>query len=461
MRNNMLKYKKRIDEQGVTAELVLEIISAHKPEYQRTKKLYSRYCVDEVDGPEIFNREIVDYQLDSRSVVRLDDKVNNQLNNPFDVDIIDTKIGYMFGHPISYGVDDDADNLKKEMEFFLLRNNAEDNDAELGLMASICGYAARLCYIDLEGNERIKNIEPWESVFIGEDIHEPTYSLRYYTFDGNQYAEFYDQHHVYYFTHGDAGFTLQNAELHLFDYNPLFGTANNKEFKGDAEKVLALIDAYDRTLSDASNELEQFRLAYLILRGMGADPEDIERFNKSGIFELMGDTDEIKYLTKDINDAMIENHLNRLESNILRFAKSVNFADEQFSGNASGIAMRLKIMALENKSIIMERKFTSTLRYQFKVLFSAWAKRKGFKQEDYLKMFFSFKRNLPANILDEAQTTQLLKGQVSEATRLSLLTFVDDVQYELDQMKQDAFLYESDIEPLIEDGDDDGPVRNQ
>lgn len=89
----------------------------------------------------------------------------------------------------------------------------------------------------------------------------------------------------------------------------------------------------------------------------------------------------------------------------MRFAKSVNFADEEFAGNASGIAMKLKMMALENKCITMERKFTSSLRYQFKVLFSAWAKRKGFAKEDYLKVFFGFKRNLPANILDEAQST--------------------------------------------------------
>ena len=52
-------------------------------------------------------------------------------------------------------------------------------------------------------------------------------------------------------------------------------------------------------------------------------------------------------------------------------------------------------------------------------------------------MWFGFKRNLPVNLLDEAQTTVALKGQVSEKTRLSLLSFVDDAEFEIDEMKQE------------------------
>ncbi|WP_203364725.1 phage portal protein [Bacillus sp. REN10] len=443
----MLKFKKRIAKEGVTKEIVQEIIQAHREDHDRMKQLYERYKADK-DGPAIFKRSATAIDFDSDNVKRLDDKVNNLLNNAYDADIVDTKVGYMFGHPITYDVDKNYKQLKEELDNFLLRNNAEDDDAELGKMAAICGYAARLAYIDLEGNERIKNIDPWEAILIGEDIHEPVYSLRYYKFNNVLYAEFYDDKNIYYFSEENGGFELDDVKPHLFDYNPLFGVANNKELKGDAEKVLALIDAYDRTLSDASNEIEQYRLAYLILKGMGADEETMAELKKSGVFELLGEHDEVKYLTKDINDTMIENHLNRLDDNIMRFAKSVNFADEEFAGNASGIAMKLKIMSLENKCVMMERKFTSSLRYQFKVLFSAWAKRKGYNKEDYLKVWFQFKRNLPANILDEAQSTAQLKGYVSERTRLGLLSFVDDVEYELEEMQNDALLYGPQLEPL-------------
>lgn len=435
----MRNYKRILDSEGINEETLQNIIADTQKDRDRMYNLYKRYDVDP-EGPEIFSRNLVDYQLESDRVQRLDDKVNNRLNNAFDAEIVDTKIGYMFGHPISYGYDKTSEvkNPKMEslIEEFLLRNNSEDTDAEFGLVAAVCGKAARLAYVDKDGDFRVKNIDPWQVVFIGDDIHEPDYSLRVYKEDGKQYAEFYDEKDIYFFTE-EKGWELTDIQPHLFEFDPLFGVENNRDQKGDAEKVYALINAYDRTLSDASNEIEQYRLAYLILKGIGADEDTMESFKKGGLIELLGDNDEVKYLTKDINDTMIENHLNRLEENIMRFAKSVNFSDESFGGNITGVAMKYKLMALENKCITMERKFVSSLRYQFKVLFSAWSKLHGLSKEDYLKVYYSFKRNLPDNLLEEAQVQQALKGLVSDTTRLGLFSQVDDVPFEKDEMKKE------------------------
>ncbi|MRX54833.1 phage portal protein [Bacillus idriensis] len=453
----MRKFKKQIDENGIDETLISEILTAHSEDHKRMKGLYERYKAD-VDGPKIFMRSAVAYDGfgEAKDILRLDDKVDNRLNNAFDADIVDTKIGYMFGHPISYDVDKSNESLKQVIEEFLIRNNTEDADSELGKMAAICGRASRLLYLDTEGKECIKNLDPWETVFIGEDIHEPAYSLWAYKVGDMQHVEFYDDSDVYVFVNGE----FVDVYPHLFDHNPLYGVANNKEMKADAEKVLALIDAYDRTLSDASNEIEQYRLAYLLLKGMGADEDTLKDVKKSGIFELIDESDDVKYLTKDINDGMIENHLNRLEENILRFAKSVNFSDESFSGTITGVAMRFKLLALENKCITMERKFNAALRYQFKVLFSTWSKRKGFNSDDYLQVWFGWKRNLPANLLDEAQTTAAFKGHISERTRLSMLTQVDDVEYELKEMQKDAVLYGNRLEPLDTDLEHFGNEKN-
>lgn len=453
--NKFLKYKKRIEKEGIGGPLIAEMIAEHREDHERMKRLYERYKAD-VDGPAIFRRSLIEYGTpDTNRAYRIDDKVNNHLNNAFDADIVDTKVGYLFGHPISYDADDTNDQMKRDIADFILRNNIEDADSECGKMATICGYAARLAYVDREGQIRVENIEPWETILIGKDMTEPDYALRYYKMDGIEYAEFYDRTKLYEYSTQNSAYSEPIESAHLFDYVPLFGVPNNKELKGDAEKVLELIDAYDRTLSDVSNEIEQYRLAYLVIRGMGMDDETVAKLKSAGVFELFGENDDVRYLTKDINDTMIENHLNRLEENILRFAKSVNFGDESFGGNITGVAMRFKLLALENKCITMERKFSSALRYQFKVLFSAWAKRKDYSKEDYLKVFFSFKRNLPANLLDEAQTTTQLQGRVSERTRLGLLSFVDDVDFELQEMEKDALRFGNELEPLIQNDDAD------
>ncbi len=456
---NLNKYIDIIQNEGVTTEIVQSMISDHKDEHDRMKKLYSRYK-SETEGVPILERTPFKFNISEKEQIqRIDDKVNNRLANSFDAEVVDTKVGYMFGHPITYEFDDQRDPgtvspTKELIDTFNLRNHVEDEDSELGKMAAICGQGARLVYIDIDGQERLKNLNPWQVILLGDNISEPVYSLWYYKdYKGNLAAEFYDETYIYFFRSNDKGeLSFEKQQVHTFDFCPLFGLANNKELMGDAERVLTLIDAYNRTLSDASNEIEQYRLAYLVLKGMGADEETLEKLKKTGILELMDENEDVKYLTKDINDSLIEHHLDRLEENILRFAKSVNFGDEQFAGNISGVAMKFKIMALENKCITLERKMTATLRYQFKVLFSAWAKKNLVKQDDYLKIWFGFKRNLPVNILEEAQATAALKGFVSEETRLSLLSFVDDVQFEMKRMQEERDSEETvDLDEVDED----------
>jgi len=441
---NIHKYLAQFREHGADAQLIQKAIEEHTTDKAKRQTFYERYKAS-VSGVPILQRQPIEYEdFETGAVRRIDNKVNNLLNNAFDADIVDTKVGYMFGHPVGYEIDEESsDELKKlkdEIGVFRMRNNVEDKDSEWGKKAAICGYSARLAYIDTEGKERIINLDPWETIiFSPSDYTEPEFAIRYFDIDENkQRVEFYDDAYFYVFETGANGLTLIEKSLHTFDYCPLFGLPNNEELMADAEKVITLIDAYDRTISDASNEIEQYRLAYLIFKGTSVDYNTAEQLKKTGIFELLDEKDDIKYLTKDINDTMIENHLNRLEENILRFAKSVNFTDEAFAGNVSGVAMKYKLMSLENKCITMERKMTAALRYQFKVICSAWAKKGICSSEDYLKLWFSFKRNVPENLLEEAQTAVALTAITSKKTALSTLSIVDDVEYELEQREVEA-----------------------
>lgn len=461
----------QIKEQGITSDIIKNMIDDHKKDRDRMIKLYERYKAT-IGGVPILSREPVEYEdFETGAIKRIDNKVNNKINNAFDADIIDTKIGYMFGHGISYEVDADQDGepdkdtpLQKELHNFNMRNSVEDEDSEWGKKAAICGYGARLAYVDKEGNERIRNVDPWEAIFLSDrSIAEPTYGLRYYPIDnkdsGNIYqADFYDGTNRHSFKQDTPGGnflkTEEDTKLHMFEHCPLYGLPNNEELKGDVEKVTNLIDAYDRALSDANNEVEQYRLAYLVMKGLAADDEAIDEINRRGIFELLDDKESVSYLTKDINDTMIENHLNRLEENILRFAKSVNFSDEAFGGNVTGVAMKYKLMALENKCITMERKMSTALRHQFKVLCSAWSKKGKGNKDDYLSFTFQFKRNLPVNLKEEAETQASLSGFVSDQTRLSLLSFVDDVLDEMKRIEQEA--EPIDLDNNLDEDDGDG-----
>ena len=114
------------------------------------------------------------------------------------------------------------------------------------------------------------------------------------------------------------------------------------------------------------------------------------------------------------------------------------------------------MFGLESKCITAERKMTTALRRMFEILSTAWAKRNLIF--DHMMMDFQFTRNFPLNLLDEAQTSQTLKGLVSDRTRLSLLTFVEDVDAELERLEEEYVPPVIEEEPEEEQDEDDAEV---
>src|SRR5690625_547492 len=151
----MRHYMQLIEKEGITSDIIKNMINDHEPDKKRMMNLYQRYKA-EIGGVPILSRKPVEYEdFETGAIKRIDNKVNNKVNNAFDADIIDTKVGYMFGHGITYEVDADGDGnpdketpLHKELHKFSIRNSIEDEDSEWGKKAAICGYGARLAYVD-------------------------------------------------------------------------------------------------------------------------------------------------------------------------------------------------------------------------------------------------------------------------------------------------------------------------
>lgn len=438
-----------------TPKLLKKIIDEFEPLKQRMINRYERYKASEKGVP-IFTRE---FKGDGNK-----DKVNNKLNNDFFSEIIDTKIGYMFGLPISYSLDHDDEEVLKRIQDFLKANHTEDADAETGKFASICGYGARLLYHDKDGEEKVMNIKPYEAIFLTNlSIAEPKYAIRCYpvkVIDGDDFkdgykVEFYNGTQIIEYTGEDLDKLKEtNRITNLYKGVPLIGFPNNEELQGDVDKAIALIEGYDRALSDVNSEIEQFRLAYMIFKGVDIDDDTIEKLKQTGALDV-GENGEASFLTKDLNDNILEHHLDRLEKNICRFTKHVNLSDESFGGNLTGVAIRYKLLALETKSGTLEMKFTKSLRQQFKLLFDAWNLRSNKEELDYLCMTFQFTRNLPANLSDEADVQSKLQGLISEETRLSMLSVVPDPKAELQKMKEEE-VDSIDLDTVHRGGEDDG-----
>ena len=219
---------------------------------------------------------------------------------------------------------------------------------------------------------------------------------------------------------------------------PLICFPNNEELQGDAEKVLSLIDGYDRTLSDMNSEIEQFRLAYMAFYGSVPDDTTLKLARQTGAFGFPEKDMRMEFITKNINDAAVQNHLSQLDRNIMYFAQTVRFSDESF-GTASGVALKFKLFALEQKVLTAERKFTKSLYRMMKALLGYY-ERKGIEY-DPMEFEFVFTRNFPQQTLEEMQVIATGKGLISDDTLYSQISFIKDPQQEIQKMKDEQEEY--------------------
>jgi SPP1 family phage portal protein len=433
----------RMNIQELTSDVIKQVIEEHRVSNTTTLGLYKRY---DQEGVSIQSRTLSDPK-----------KPNNRLPHDYRGYIINQVVGYLWGKPISYQIDKlkygekETEAFNELLSRFSVLNVVDDSDNELGKLTSICGYAARLLYIDKEGEERMIVIPPWEAVFI-QSNDGSKYGMRYYPVTVQEgieqkertRVEWYDSTHVSFFmenVHGDFIQEEEGMKEHAFDYIPLILFQNNDEEKGDFEKVETLIDAYDKNRSDSVNEVETFANAYMGFKGVNVDEETIQKMKQTGGIEI-DENGDVFFITKNINDTFVENTRKNLNEDIHKFSASVDMADEKFSGSSqSGESRKWKLIDLENKAGTKSRKFSKGLREQFKVLCSAW-KKKGVNL-DYLYIYWEFKRNLPIDLLYIGEFASKLKGIHSDRTILEQIPYIDDVSYELELMQEEKEAYTS------------------
>jgi len=410
-------------------------------------------------------------------------KINNQINNDFIGDVIDTKLGYMISIPITYNyeigtlqkrdgknptvVDENMMSVEQEViDNFIKKNNIDDLNLETVKFTSVCGTSPRLFYIDTDGEIAALNFKPWEVVYVYNDSETKLLAaVRYYieTVVDNEFnqkslikVEFYTDNEVHYLIEetidndGSTAAEQSTSSIPRFEYDesveggpvqkhgfnrvPITEYVNNEERQGDCDKILPLIDAYDRILSDQASEIEQFRLAYLAVYGLEATDEDLAKLKQTGAFKMTADG-KVEFITKDMNATALENLISKLEENIFKFARSANFSDQSFFGNLSGIAIKYKLIKLEHKCSVTEMKMKRADLDMWDIISDAYAKKRVFF--DPFSIARTFTRKIPVNLLEEARIQRELKGLVSNETRLALASFVTNPHKEIQKIQKE------------------------
>ena len=412
-------------DKALTKDIINKFIEKDRMENARKIKLYDYYK----GKHSILQRAYEDAS-----------KPNNRVVNPYANYITTMMTGYFIGEPVQY-ISEDEQALEALNEIFEYNDEPSVNK-EIAKWQSICGEGYEIVYIDKDGNTRFKALPALGMIPIyNDDIDEDLlYVIRYWTTndietDQNiEYVEVYSRLDITKYMKDLSGLRQLEQKYHLFGQVPVTPYYNNAECQGDFELVISEIDAYDSFESDSVNEADYFADSYLVLSGMeGTESEDIAAMKQNRVL-IFPEGGTGTWLTKNVNDSWIENEKKRLDQDIHKFSFCPPMTDENFASNASGVAMRYKLLGLEDKTGVKETEFEKGLRRRIELIYGIMRKVNG--DMAYLDINIVFTRNLPQDLASVVNTVVQLDGVISDESRLSLLPLDIDVNAELEAVEE-------------------------
>lgn len=316
---------------------------------------------------------------------------------------------------------------------------------------SIFGTAYEFIYTDEDGQPRLYSPDPRQAFVIYDDTvrQKPVAGVYYYklhdsvTNQDTGYSVYLcDTENVMHFT-TDTGFSVTGvaeSRPHGMGGVPLIEIYNNSTCGSDFEPVLSLIDAYNVLQSDRVNDKEQFVEAILLIKGsvLGDDndekSESYKALRENGLLELDADS-SAEWLTRQFDENSVEVLRKSLEQDIHKFANVPCMSDESFGGNASGVAMRYKLLGFEQITKIKERYFREGLKERLRLLCN-WLSTTGKAAISSRDISIQFTRALPVNETEVAQLVSELRDMVPREILLGLLPFVDDPEGAAEKVRE-------------------------
>lgn len=353
--------------------------------------------------------------------------------------IVDSYCGYLATPGcISYRSSNDIEDIMNILRY----NDYQAEDSDLLQDALIYGVANELMYMDNESKTRFRLISPLMSFGIFDDslTEDLLYFVRMYK--QNQWdnsdtycVDVYDSYHVKHYTmagmNGHLNFVSE--EFHYFGQCPA-NVFYMPDEKSVFDCVMSLQDSANELLSAEIDDFAAFCDAYMVLEGVDADTEDIAAMKENRVL-VLPEGATATYLTKNANDAQIENILKRIHDSIYRIAQCPDFSSETFVGGvSSGVAIKYRLTGMETRAGKIEAEMKKALQRRVEIICGMAALKLG--EAVFRDIQIDFKRNIPEDINATVNMINTLKGTVSDATLLSQLDFIPDVNAELEALQE-------------------------
>ena len=369
--------------------------------------------------------------------------------------------GYMVGNQPKYVCAED-DVFGQDIIELMHRQSKWSIDSQIALDMSRYGKAFELVYLPKGKDEPNSVVVSPRNAFVaytGDMERDSVFGAVIYTYKDDADRTIY---RMYMYTRTEmmtweslSGDTSQGWKLvgdpvpHGFGRVPLIEYRNNFECMGDFEGIMELQDAYNSLLSDRQDDKDAFAQAMLFIQGsiIGATPDEIEEgkefLKKHRV--LQGDEDTVaSWLIKTMDETGIQVLQDQYARDIHKFAMVPDLSDEQFAGNASGIAMAYKMfgtdqMMAEKTSRFREGFIRRVKLYDYR-LFNPSVDPAYSPQTDLGSIDIIFQFNAPQDLSYLATALSQLTGSgiMSKATARMQISAIPDPIEEAELVEQEA-----------------------
>lgn len=393
---------------------------------------------------------------------RVENLADNRLAHGYARKLVDQKVGYLLGKPLSISTEDKNyaeawsaffdSNMYRRLQStgrtsvndgiawwfvyyndegalsFQLMDSLEiiplwRDKAHTHLDAIIRDYEV----IVYEGLERknVRKIEWWD-----------TTGVYRYVFDGSRIIPDVEA--------GDRGshFTMVsgNEEKAMnWERIPFIPWKYNEAEQPLVEIIQSLIDDYDRNKSDNSNNLEDLPDSVYVVKGYGGSPAGEIRKNMSRYRIIKIDDPEghsgVDTISLDIDTEAYKVHMEQTRKDIYEFGRGVDTQGVNFGSAPSGIALRFLYSDLDLDASLMETEYQASLE-QVRWFIDTHLYNTTGKDYSAEKVEFTFNRDMP---IDESAIITAIKdstGIISDETLVAQHPWVKDVLVELERIKK-------------------------
>ncbi len=420
------------------------------------------------------------YRYEDEHKVEDETKTNNRLAHGFMHILVDDKVNYLLVKPYTLECKDEK-YLKSVTD--ILGKRFQKKLSQLGTEASNKGKAWLHPYINPNGEFKAMKIpsEQCIPIWMDNDHEELQAFIRFYgveVYEGKEKkiitkAEYHTFDGVAYYMQDSNGEIILDAEMYLntdgenlilphFEVNGVRGTwervpfvpFKNNDFElPDLQFVKTLVDDYDKSRSDVSNDIEDIKNFIMGLRGYGGEKLSDFMRDLSYYRAVKLDADENAGLEKietTINIDAAEKHYQQLRKDIFDFGQGVDKNSDKLGNSPSGIALKFIYSGLDLNCNAMEDNFKWAFEQLLYFVNKYMELTKQTASNEEITIVFN--RDIAINESQAITDCQNSKGTISNQTIIANHPWVKDAGTELSQIEEENRAHEP---PTFGDGEDE------